>query len=483
MGCEAPSRATYARAVPTTLYTADVVCPMTGPPIADGGVLVCEDVIEAVGTRAELAPGADRTARMRGVLLPALVNAHAHLEHADALHLARPGPLHVWLDALAGLTSSWDARRWERSAHRGVQRALRSGTTTVGDVVHRGPAVPAAARAGLRGDSFVAITDVDRTEQDAVVSALRRSLGLPAPGRRVGIAPLGPTAVGAGVLRALVALAEETAAPLRIPAARSQTEVVALWGGEGPLAERAREHGLAFEWLDGEGTQLPPVRYLAQLGALTGSTTLAHGIWVEDNEARLLAELGVAVVCCPRADALLQAGSAPLERYAQAGVPLALGTDSAAAVPDLDVLAEAAPWVTLARERGVVFWPSAVGPIPLEEAAVRLLTIDGARAMGWAGFAGILERGRRADLVVVDVQATPETAYRDVVAHGAGRQILTVLGGVRRARREDATTPWPTIDHELEPSPEAHPDPVPDLPPDAHPGPSLDAPCDGGSKR
>jgi aminodeoxyfutalosine deaminase len=436
--------------VPDVLHTAPVLCPMTGPPLADGAVLVRGDRIEAVGGRAELAPRADRVVEHPGVLLPGLVNAHATLEHADAQRLAVRGPHHVWLDAVDGLTASWDARRWKRSAHRGVQLVLRSGATAVGDVVHRGPAVPAAARAGLLGDSFVAVDGVDMTEAAPVLAAVERSLRLPAPGRRVGIAPMGATSVGAAVLRDLAALAQRTGAPLRVPAAWSQAEVVAIWNGDGPLAERARRRGLDLEWLDG-GTQIAPARYLAQLGALGPGTTLAHGVWVEDAEARLLASLEVGVVCCPRADALLQVGEAPLERYAQAGVRLALGTGSAAAAPDLDVLAEALAWVELARGRGLGFWPSPVGPIPLEEAAIRLCTVDGAAALGWSASAGLLEPGRRADLVVVDVDTTPEAAYRDVVEQGAGRQVLTLLGGVRRARRSSADEPWPEIDHEHDP--------------------------------
>jgi hypothetical protein len=231
--------------------------------------------------------------------------------------------------------------------------------------------------------------------------------------------------------------------------ARSQAEVVALWSAEGPEAERIRALGLEMEWLEG-GTGLSPVRYLAQLGALERGTTLAHGVWVEGNEATLLAQQGVGVVCTPRADDLLQVGQAPLERFAEAGVPIALGTDTPAASPDLDILAEAAAWARTARDRGLYFWPSSVGPIPLEEAAVRLVTIDGARTMGWAGHAGILEPGRRADFVVVDVATTVEGAYRDLVEAGPGRQVLTVLGGVRKTRRDGAEQPWPSIDHELE---------------------------------
>lgn len=409
-----------------------------------------DDIVIAVGEAADLAAQADHVHDHGGVLLPGLVNAHAHLEHADARDLARPGPHHLWAGAVRGLTSDWDERRWTRSAHRGVQAVLRSGATTVGDMVQRGPAVPAASRAGLRGDSWVTIAEVDVTESDDVLAALERTLGLPAAGRRVGMAPAATHLVNPGGIQGMVALAERRGAPLHVPAARSQAEMVAIWSGDGPEAQRLRDAGLKLEWFDG-GTGLSPVRYLAQLGALTEATTLAHGVFVEDNEAALLAGLGVAVVCTPRSDELLQAGEAPLERYAQAGVRLALGTDSAAACPDLDVLAEATAWVALGRQRGLMFWPSPVGPITLEEAAVRLLTVDGARAMGWAGQSGILEPGRRADFVVLDLDTTVDAVYRDVVEQGSGRQVLTVLGGLRKARRGSADEPWPVIDHELGP--------------------------------
>jgi aminodeoxyfutalosine deaminase len=69
--------------------------------------------------------------------------------------------------------------------------------------------------------------------------------------------------------------------------------------------------------------------------------------------------------------------------------------------------------------------------------------------MGWGDRAGLLEPGRRADFVVVDLATTPEAAYRDLVEHGPGRQVLTVLGGVRKSRRPGADQPWPEVDHEL----------------------------------
>jgi aminodeoxyfutalosine deaminase len=194
------------------------------------------------------------------------------------------------------------------------------------------------------------------------------------------------------------------------------------------------------------------VRYLAQLGALERGTTLAHGVWVEGNEAALLARQGVGVVCTPRADDLLQVGQAPLERFAEAGVPIALGTDTPAASPDLDILAEATAWASTARDRGLYFWPSSVGPIPLEEAAVSAWsrsTVPGP----WVGrgHAGILEPGRRADFVVVDVATTAGTVYRDLVEAGPGQAgAHRARRGAQDPKRTARSEPWPSIDHELE---------------------------------
>lgn len=440
------ARGASLRPVTTVLYSARVVCPMTGPPLDDGGVLVDGDAIVAVGEASTLRRQADREQHIDGVLLPGLVNAHTHLELADAGWLAEPGPHHRWQDAVDGAVARWTSAQWQHSARRGVLHALRCGTTCVGDVVHDGAGVPAACRAGLAGDSWVLISDVDVREQDAVLAALRHTLALPAPGRRLGIAVAGTAHLGTGTLQALAALARERAVPLHMHAAVDQAEVRAVWHGDGPLAQRATARGAQFEWVD-TGTGVGPVRYLQDCGALGPGTSIAHGVWVDDREMRALAAAGVGLVACPRADARLQAGQVPLEGYANAGVRMALGTESLAAVPDMDPMAEAAAWVTLARAQGIAMWPGAAGPVELEEQAVRLLTCDGASALGWADHSGVLAVGRRADIVGIDVPTTTAaTAYTDLMTRGTGRQMLTVVAGVRRSWRADGDAPWPALD-------------------------------------
>lgn len=436
---------TLRRPVPTVLYSATVVCPMTGPPIDHGGVLVSDGVIVAVGPRDDLAGDADRNYHLDGVLLPGLVDGHTVLEHSDVRAIARPGPFHAWLRAVMGYTAGWDAERWTRSAHRGVQDGLRHGVTTVVDQVIAGVGVPAASRAGLAGHSLVRVMLVDADQHDPVVAAVRTSLDRPAPGRTVGVAAHAPYTLGTGVLQALAALAAGRQRPFQIKVAESNAEITALRTADGPLMDILTDAGMDFEWADG-GVGSGPVAYLDRLGALRAGTTVAHGVWLDLAEVRLLAANDVGVVCCPRANTMLGVGDAPLERFADAGVPLALGTGSAAAAGDANILAEAAEWVRTAERREMFLWPSPAGPIPLSEAAIRLATVDGARTLGLGATSGILGPGRRADLVGVAVQTTAETVYEDVISHGVGRQVLTVVGGLRKSRREDADQPWPPLE-------------------------------------
>lgn len=431
----------HCAAMPTVLYSSDVLCPMTGPPVAQGGVLVSGDRVEALGEASSLRQHADREYHVDGVLLPGLVNAHTQLELTRAALLATPGPFHAWAAASRGVTSAWSADDWQRSAREGALAALRTGTTCLGDVVRKGTGVPAANRAGLLGDSWLEVDLVDSQSSDDVLAALERSIALPAGIRKIGIGPSAAWALGTGVLQSLAALAARAEVSVHMAAAQSQSEVRALWHGDGPLVDILRQAAVEFEWMD-QGTELGAVRYLAQLGVVGPRTSLVHGVWVDDPEAKLLAQQRTTMVCCPRSNLMLDTGDAPLARYAQAGTPLALGTDSLAVVPDLDMLAEAAAWAELARTQELVFWPSPAGPVPMAEQAIRLATVDGAAAMGWDAHSGVIARGRRADLVGVQVSTTPDGVYNDVIAHGAGRQVLTVLAGVQTARRDDADTPW-----------------------------------------
>ena len=126
------------------------------------------------------------------------------------------------------------------------------------------------------------------------------------------------------------------------------------------------------------------------MGWLREGLVAVHGVQLTDPELRRLADSGAFLVTCPRSNAWTGVGHPPVERFLQAGVRLAVGTDSLASVPDLNLFSELALMRRLA--------PSAP--------ARRLLacaTLHGAEALGFDDELGAIAPGRRADLIGVRI--------------------------------------------------------------------------------
>jgi cytosine/adenosine deaminase-related metal-dependent hydrolase len=208
------------------------------------------------------------------------------------------------------------------------------------------------------------------------------------------------------------------------------------------LAESAAEN----EWLEhGTGVLegipilVPPTgkRAVASLAEVLGPDLLcAHCVDVLADEIELLAERGVPIAHCPRSNALLGCGIAPLAELRRAGVPVGLGTDGPSSALDLDAFAELRAAIMLQRA-------SAGDPGALEAAdALRLATLGGAEALGLEHSIGSLAPGKRADLVAVRLGDTAfwpcEDPVADLVLAGSGeRVIFTMVNGIVRYRVSD----------------------------------------------
>jgi aminodeoxyfutalosine deaminase len=168
---------------------------------------------------------------------------------------------------------------------------------------------------------------------------------------------------------------------------------------------------------------------LEALGGLGADVMVAHGVHVDAADRALLRERGTTVVLCVRSNAVLHAGEPPVAAYLAEGNPLAVGTDSLASSPSLDLLAELAALRDIAHRQGA---PTAGLARRLVEAA----TVGGARAMGLTD-CGVLLPGARADLAAFAVPVDEsEDPYDALVDTGAGSCLGTVLGGrlVHRAK-------------------------------------------------
>jgi 5-methylthioadenosine/S-adenosylhomocysteine deaminase len=157
-----------------------------------------------------------------------------------------------------------------------------------------------------------------------------------------------------------------------------------------------------------------PMAVLAEAGVLGPRTVAAHAVHLDDEDIALLAGTGTAVAHCPVSNLHLGCGIAPLPELLRAGVPVGLGTDGAASAGALDLFAGMRLAALL--HKGVTRDPGTVGA----ERAVRMATSGGAQALGLGERIGSLVPGRRADLIVVDLDrphVVPNTDVWSAVAY------------------------------------------------------------------
>jgi cytosine/adenosine deaminase-related metal-dependent hydrolase len=415
--------------VSSRVYSADWVVPVEGEPIERGAVAVAEDgSIAAVGAAADLGEG-ERLAD--AVIVPGFVNAHSHLEYAVyagfgdgltfapwlAVHIERKQRLHEG-DALA-------------IARLGAAESLRSGVTCVGDASFSGASAGACAELGLRAIVYLEVFGSDTRQLEERFATNRdRHAGAWSDLVRLGVSPHAPYTVGLELYRACAGLG----LPLATHVAESEAEQEWLTRGTGPWAELAHMLPLPL----GE----TGVRALARAGLLGPGMVAAHCVHVDDEEIALLADNDVAVAHCPRSNALLGCGIAPLRQLLDAGIRVGLGTDSPASTPSFDLFDELRAAVFAARV--AVRDPLALSP----REALELATLGSARALGLDSEVGSLVPGKRADLTVVSLKGSPFLPWEDpvgaVVFGGSSERILlTVVDGTERYRK--GRTEW----HEL----------------------------------
>jgi aminodeoxyfutalosine deaminase len=415
-----------------TMHAAPVVLPVGAPPIRDGAVVVDGARIAWVGPRREWTEPAE-VVEWPGVLLPGLVNAHCHLQYSAYADKCQPGVDFLeWIAEFVPRNRTMTEADWRRSTADGVDALLRTGTTAVADIAAHAVAVDVLAGSGLAGISYLEAVGADAAGWPERRAALLAVLDRLTP-RRLGVSPHTLYTLGAAVIRDCVALARDRGLRLHPHAAESPYEVEYVATGSGPFAAANRRWGLAMELLAAGGSARTPVAELAALGALGPDTHVAHGVHCDAADRAMLRAAGGTVALCPRSNAVLGVGAAPVAAYRAEGNPVAVGTDALSSTPSLDLLADVAALRELAIAQGS---PEAGLDRWLIEAATR----GGAAAMGLTDI-GVLRPGARADLAAFDVP-TDADPYTALVAHGAGRCAGTILAG-RTAYAPALVTPVP----------------------------------------
>jgi cytosine/adenosine deaminase-related metal-dependent hydrolase len=395
--------------------SADWVLPLDGPPVADGRVRFEQGEIVEVG--------AGRAERhfAGAVILPGFVNAHSHLEYAMYAGFGDGLPFGPWITTHVERKNRLRPEDMLALARCGALDSLGSGITTTADFSFSGAAAAAAGELGLRATVYLEVFAVDPEAARRQFEQKRASVtegGLVT----IGISPHAPYTCSLETYRYCLSLG----IPVGTHLAESANENDWLIDGSGPLA------GLG-------ALAVPPtgLSAVATLEPVLGPDLLcAHCVEIDEREIALLAERDVPVAHCPRSNALLGCGSAPLSELREAGVRVGLGTDSPASTPSFDMFEEMRAAVYLARAR------DRRADVLHASEALALATVEAARALRLDDRVGTLSPGKRADLTVVSLLGSPYHPVEDpaaaVVFGGSPERVLeTIVDGETRYRRED----------------------------------------------
>lgn len=388
------------------VYAARHVLPVVSPPIVNGAVAVDGGRIVAVGARDELCTahaGAEVRDLGDAVLLPGLINAHTHLELSWLGDRQLPsGDFMTWLRRVVELRSEGEDETVRReSAEKAIAAMQARGTMGVGDVSNEGWVAPLLARSPLFAVVFRELLGVAPSEAERLLTEAAAQLDAvdgeveAAGGRdrvRVVLTAHGAHSTSTPLLKALAGRAVAAKAPLSIHVAESKEEVRFLGDGSGPFRDFLAERGSGDEGF--KPPRHTPVERLDRLGALTARTVAVHCVHLTNQDLSMLQSRGCSVVTCPRSNRGLGVGKAPVPRMLGSGIPVALGTDSLASAPDLDMFAEMAAL----REEHPGLAPAA---------ALRMATLNGARALGIEGL-GSIAPGKLDRLVVVPLPSASD---------------------------------------------------------------------------
>jgi cytosine/adenosine deaminase-related metal-dependent hydrolase len=377
------------------ILAADWVVPMDGPPIRDGVVEVLDGRIAAVGP----ADGTEDARHPDSVILPGLVNAHTHLEYAAMAGFGDGLPFTPWIADHIRRKDTQTVADLLDQARAGAAASLAGGVTTVADCCYAGTVAQAADEAGLRAIVYV--------EGFSVWEGLEERIG---------------AAIDALPTSELVSAGVSPHAPYTVTH-EDYAMLVALARGRGlPVATHLLESDRETEHLDAFADVLGP------------DTVAIHAVRVNEADIALLAERDVPVAHCPRSNAMLGCGIAPLNDLLDAGVRVGLGTDSPSSALDFDMWAEMRTAIMLARAR------TARADALSAATALELATTRAATAIGLDAEVGSLTPGKAADLVVLDLAGSPFLPWDDPVTAAVyggspARVALTMVAGEIRYRR------------------------------------------------
>lgn len=380
-----------------SIHTADWILPIVLPPIENGAVATSEGRILQVGNHKDVCrqfSSGEVYHHGKGAIMPALVNAHTHLELSPLENLiGQADGFTDWLKNVVQKRSIPSNQEIEDAMVSSIDRLKRAGTILLGDISNTGISLPFLASNHLRAVVFLEVVGLreERAKESWAGLASILSEWSESSNPLVTLAAHSPYGVSRRYLEKVNHWGRTNGNPVSIHLAESEEEVLFLKTGRGPMRDFLEAVNAFDPSFKPPG--LSPVAFLAELGFLDERTLCVHLVHLSDVDIEILCQKKVRVCICPLSNQRLNVGLAPVDKLIKAGLSIALGTDSLASNDDLNLFREMA------------YIEASFPKIDTHE-ILKMGTIHGAAALGMDKIVGSMESGKEAHLIFVALEDT-----------------------------------------------------------------------------
>jgi 5-methylthioadenosine/S-adenosylhomocysteine deaminase len=420
------------------LLCAGYVVPVTSDPIVDGAVLVRNGRIRDIGSSEMLRlryPDEETRDYGQAVLLPGFVDLHTHLENSVMRGMVHDVPYAQWLLAVNEISARMSTHDWNESAVLGGLEALSSGITCIADITSTGASLRAAQKLGLRGVIYREVTAMDKSRVDAAIHLAADDIeswseAVDSDRLLVGIAPAPLFSCHPLVLKRVAKYAgDDLPVAMHLAGSREESNFIQYGSSTFSVHNMQGKRGYVEvpPWLP---TGTSPVQYALNWDAFKPAHVLAiHCVHVDEDDINTLKQNNVSIAVCPRCNAQLGMGVAPMSEFLDQGFAVGIGSDSPAATNSTDMLIEMRNAMLVQRAINVKFLSS--------QAVLEAATIGGARAIHLDDQIGSLEIGKMADIIAIDISSSHQMPTTDPVSAVVGTTsgsdvVMSMVGGTIR---------------------------------------------------
>ena len=405
------------------ILSARWILPITSKVISNGAIVIKGNKIKEFGSASRILnqyPDESVYNYPGSAILPGLINVHSHLELTILRGYLENLGFWDWIRGISHV--KYKVLTLEDigvSSLLGACEAIRSGVTTLGDVVDLGPALDAFLKSGLRGIIYQEMFSPINSEAARVMEKLENKLKrhkkeiinfdrnkskvIETFKSRLTlvISPHSPYTVSPTLFDLINKFSKLHQMPVCIHIAESVEETNLIKYGTGPISDGLVDRGI--EW---KAPGCTPVEYLERLGLLSNKVMLVHCIQLEASDYDVLKKNNVSVAYCPKSNFKLRTGFLNLNKMLQKKIEVGLGTDSVASNNNMDLFEEM---------RMAVFNPSWLETDEKNKdnsrkenqfcayKALKMATLGGALSLGLSDSIGSIEVGKKADLISVDL--------------------------------------------------------------------------------